>query len=129
MSGEIKGALLAELIVVSYALTFFLFFGFGPTPRDYHSSWEFAAGVASQIMMVGTPMALVLGGFTGALAMRVKRRRVAKLVCAALGGCLAGTILLGAVTRFIGVGMLVLPAFGLAAIGALTLERWTRPSG
>src|SRR5688572_31147374 len=127
MSGELKGALLAELIVVLHALGFFLYFGFGPTPRDFHSSWEFAIGVAMNVMIFGTVLAVPFGGFVGAFATRVKRHRVLALIGAALGCCVLGMLVLRAIVTLTGLGLVLVSACGLAVLAALILERWTRP--
>lgn len=126
MTGSLKGAVLAESIVLLYAIFFFFYFGLGPVPRDFHSSWEFARSVASTILLLGTLVALPIGVAIGTLATRVRRHRRAKLVLAAAAGSLAAPFV---VSRVFGGGELFslsMPGAVLALLAALVLEQWTR---
>lgn len=126
LGGCLKGALLAESIVVLFALGFFVYFGLGPTPRDYDSSWQFAGVAAMQITLLGTPIAAVFGGLLGALAVRLTERRIPVLVGSAAGACLFAILVIRAIVPLTGILPVVAAATALSMVGALGLERWTR---
>ena len=129
MRNVLTGAALAEAITLLYAIGFFLFFGLGPTPRDYSSSWHFAARAAVLTLILGTVIAAPIGAVLGGVDGRVVHRRPLKLVALAV----AGAALVPFVGRTLlpsGVGgllVLSLPGVVLGAAAALVLERQTRP--
>ena len=122
----VKGAVLAALLVALYAVAFYVYFGLGPTSRDYDSSWQFARRTSVSILLLGNAVVTPAGGALGWIAGRVRRRRVAVLAVAApLAGALAW--LVG--TEFIpgrGTLVLALPGIVLSIPLSLVLERWTR---
>ena len=129
MRNVLTGAAMAEAITFLYAVGFFVFFGLGPTPRDYSSSWHFAARAAVLTLALGTVIAAPIGAVLGGLAGRLVHRRPLKLVALAVAGA-ALVPLVGRTVLPSGVGglfMLSVPGVALAAGAALLLERQTRP--
>lgn len=121
---------MAETITLLHALAFFLFFGFGPTPRDYASSWHFAARAAVLTIVLGTVIAVPIGALLGGVAGRIVRHRRVKLVTLSLAGSALVPVVALSVVHFRGGELFVtsLPGIVLTAGAALVLERRTRPS-
>ncbi len=130
MRNVLTGAAMAEAITFLYAVGFFLFFGLGPTPRDYSSSWHFATRAAVLTLVLGTVIAAPLGAVLGGVAGHLVHRRPFKLVALAVAGAASVPLVARAVLPS-GAGrlfMLSVPGVALAAGAALLLERQTRPN-
>lgn len=130
MRNILEGALMAETITLLYALAFFLFFGFGPTPRDHSSSWHFAARAAVLTIVFGTVIAAPLGALLGGVAGYIAYHRRAKLVTLSLAGSALVLVVALSMVHLRGGELFVtsVPGIVLTTGAALVLERRTRPS-
>ncbi len=126
MNPSIKGAAIAELIVVGYGLAFFFWFGLGPTPRDYASAWSFAGRAALTALVLGTVLAAPMGAIVGRFAAAVTRNRLPLVVTASVIAAAAVPAIASVLFPQSDLFALAAPGIALAACGGVALERWTR---